>query len=62
MQQQRSHTYEDVPRLACGNYVRAPDGRVGRVVGFYKRAEESVVVKFASGASAEYSTAEIELL
>jgi len=32
--------------------VRVPDGRVGEVIGFYRREHESVVVQFAGGSPA----------
>jgi hypothetical protein len=40
--------------------VRVPDGRVGEVVGFYRREHESVVVKFASGLTGEFLTTDVE--
>jgi hypothetical protein len=52
----------DPPLLARRGYVRVPDGRIGTVIGFYKRVEESVVVKFASGDSAEFPTGEVEIM
>ena len=39
--------------------VRVPDGRIGEVIGFYLRANESVVVQFPSGRSGEYLTSEV---
>jgi hypothetical protein len=39
--------------------VRVPDGRVGRVIGFYRRQDESVLVQFSSGASSEFPTADV---
>jgi hypothetical protein len=39
--------------------VRVPDGRVGEVIGFYRRQEESVVVQFPSGASGEFLTSDV---
>ena len=39
--------------------VRVPDGRVGEVIGFYRRQHESVVVLFSSGSSAEFLTSEV---
>lgn len=40
--------------------VRVPDGRVGEVIGFYRREQESVVVQFPSGGSSEFLTSEVE--
>jgi hypothetical protein len=40
--------------------VRVPDGRVGEVIGFYRREFESVVVLFASGRSSEFLTSEVQ--
>ena len=39
--------------------VRVPDGRIGEVIGFYRREYESVVVLFASGRSSEFLTTEV---
>jgi hypothetical protein len=39
--------------------VRVPDGRVGEVIGFYRRQHESVVVLFASGRTAEFLTIDV---
>lgn len=43
----------DVPRLSCQCSVRVPDGRVGTVVGYYRRTAESVLVRFAATGSCE---------
>jgi hypothetical protein len=40
--------------------VRVPDGRVGEVIGFYRRQPESVVVLFASGRTDEFLTTDVE--
>jgi hypothetical protein len=40
--------------------VRVPDGRVGEVIGFYRRQDETVVVLFSSGRSAEFLTADVK--
>jgi hypothetical protein len=42
--------------------VTVPGGRVGEVVGFYRRAQEAVVVLFSSGETEEFLSAEVELL
>jgi hypothetical protein len=39
--------------------VRVPDGRVGEVIGFYRRQHESVVVLFSSGCSDEFLTRDV---
>jgi hypothetical protein len=39
--------------------VRVPDGRVGEVIGFYRRELESVVVLFATGVSSEFLMSEV---
>lgn len=39
--------------------VRVPDGRVGEVIGFYRREDETVLVLFSSGRSAEFLTADV---
>jgi hypothetical protein len=44
------------------NRVRVPDGRVGTVLGYYRREEETVLVKFTSGASREFLSADVEEL
>ena len=41
--------------------VRVPDGRVGEVIGFYRREYESVVVLFPCGRSAEYLISDVRL-
>lgn len=40
--------------------VRVPDGRVGEVIGFYRRQDESVVVLFSSGSSDEFLTSDVK--
>jgi hypothetical protein len=41
--------------------VRVPDGRIGEVIGFYRRQHESVVVLFATGRSDEFLTSDVKL-
>jgi hypothetical protein len=41
--------------------VRVPDGRIGEVIGFYRRQHESVVVLFATGTSDEFLTTDVQL-
>ena len=40
--------------------VLVPSGREGEVVGFYRRADESVLVLFSPGESGEFLTADVE--
>jgi hypothetical protein len=42
--------------------VRAPNGREGEVIGFYRRAAESVLVRFAAGEAQEFLVPEVEQL
>jgi hypothetical protein len=45
------------------DHVRVPDGRTGSVIGFYRRREnDSVLVRFAPGESAEFFTPEVKLV
>ena len=39
--------------------VQVPDGRIGEVIGFYRRQYETVVVQFASGTSDEFLTTDV---
>jgi hypothetical protein len=39
--------------------VRVPDGRIGEVIGFYRRQHETVVVLFSSGKSDEFLTTDV---
>jgi hypothetical protein len=39
-----------------------PDGRIGEVIGFYRRKDESVVVRFPSGESDQFLTPSVERL
>jgi hypothetical protein len=51
-----------VNRPALHDRVRVPGGREGDVIGFYRRATESVLVLFASGESDEFLEPDVELL
>jgi hypothetical protein len=62
MQQLPTHLLEDVSTVRCRRYVRVPDGRVGKVIGFYRRETESVLVRFACGETTEFPTPEVEIL
>jgi len=48
--------------VAYRDRVRVPDGRIGAVVGFYRRAEEVVLVSFSAGTSVEFLVTEVEAL
>ena len=50
---------EDVQALACHDHVRVPDGRIGEVIGFYRRQDESVLVLFSCGSSDEFLTSSV---
>jgi hypothetical protein len=51
-----------LPRsIDAHDHVRVPDGRIGEVIGFYRREYETVVVLFASGASDEFLAADLTL-
>ena len=52
----------DVHGVMCHDRVCVPDGRIGVVVGFYRREDPSVLVRFSSGESAEFLTAGVERL
>jgi hypothetical protein len=47
--------------IVKSEWVSVPGGRVGEVVGFYRRAQEAVVVLFSSGKTEEFLTADVEL-
>jgi hypothetical protein len=49
----------DVLPVAPHDYVRVPDGRVGEVIGFYRTADEAVLVRFAAGQSERYGRAHL---
>lgn len=46
-------------RFDAHDRVRVPDGRIGEVIGFYRRQHESVVVLFSSGRSDEFLTTDV---
>ncbi|MGZ4415454.1 MAG: hypothetical protein ACXVRZ_13930 [Gaiellaceae bacterium] len=39
-----------------------PDGRVGEVIGFYRRKDESVIVRFSSGESDQFLAPSVQRL
>jgi hypothetical protein len=45
--------------IDANDCVRVPDGRVGKVIGFYCRQDETVVVLFPSGGSSAFLTSDI---
>jgi hypothetical protein len=49
-----AYALENPPPVARHDRVRVPDGRVGRVIGFYRRAVESVLVSFGPGDAEEF--------
>jgi hypothetical protein len=57
------HTLSELPahRIGLNDRVSVPDGRVGSVIGFYSRADETVLVLFDSGDSVEYPPADLGL-
>lgn len=57
----RAEVHDIAPEpIDAHDRVRVPDGRVGEVIGFYRREQESVVVQFASGGSSEFLTSDVE--
>jgi hypothetical protein len=42
--------------------VRAPDGRVGKVIGFYRRAQVTVCVVFEAGDTGQFMQAQLSPL
>jgi hypothetical protein len=54
---------QPMPRFpGLNDRVSVPDGSVGRVLGFYTRIPETVLVLFDSGASREYLPADLHRL
>ena len=56
-----AHTRLAPETIDAHDRVRVPDGRVGEVIGFYRRQHESVVVLFATGTSDEFLTSDVKL-
>jgi hypothetical protein len=54
-----AHPFVRPETIETQDSVRVPDGRVGEVIGFYRREYESVVVLFATGVSSEFLTSEV---
>jgi hypothetical protein len=44
----------NVVPIAVGDRVRVPDGRMGRVIGFYRCEDETVLVQLDAGGSERY--------
>jgi hypothetical protein len=55
------YSYIRPERIDAHDRVRVPDGRIGEVIGFYRRQHESVVVLFATGTSDEFLTSDVKL-
>jgi hypothetical protein len=53
---------DHVPAVTCHDRVRVPDGRIGEVIGFYRRQDESMLVWFPSGQSVEFLAPDVERL
>jgi hypothetical protein len=47
------------PGIALHARVSVPDGNVGKVIGFYNRDPETVLVLFDSGGSHEFAPADL---
>ena len=58
----RPAAHQDIAPEAIDTHdrVRVPDGRLGEVIGFYRREQESVLVQFASGGSSEFLASDVE--
>jgi hypothetical protein len=48
--------------VECHDRVSVPDGRIGEVIGFYRRSFETVLVRFAGGDSGEFPMERVERL
>jgi hypothetical protein len=55
-----AHSHLVPESIDAHDRVRVPDGRVGEVIGFYRRQHESVVVLFASGRTGEFLVSDVE--
>jgi hypothetical protein len=56
-------TTPKTPRIAQYDLVRIPGGRIGSVLGFYRRAHaESALVWLSANESAEFLTTELALV
>lgn len=48
--------------VSCRDRVRVPDGRIGEVIGFYRRTDELALVRFPCGRSDRFLATEVEPL
>jgi hypothetical protein len=46
-------------RLGLHDRVAVPNGRIGRVIGFYKRDPETILVSFDDGSSGEFAPVDL---
>ena len=51
---------DDTPKVACFSVVRTPGGRIGSVIGFYRRDSETALVRFAPNDCTEYPMSDLE--
>jgi hypothetical protein len=50
------------PRPGLHDRVSTPDGCVGRVIGFYNRDPETILVAFDAGGSSEFAPSDLQLV
>jgi len=55
-----AYPLHDVSRIANHDRVRVLDGRIGEVIGFYRRKDATVVVRFPSGESDQFLMPNVE--
>lgn len=59
-----THASNDVSsatrKIEWHDHVSVPDGRVGEVIGFYRRSHETVLVRFPDGDSGEFPMERVE--
>ena len=48
--------------IARHDHVRVPDGRIGEVIGFYREADEPMLVLFISGNSQRFGRTDLRLI
>jgi hypothetical protein len=54
-----THTRLAPETIDAHDRVRVPDGRIGEVIGFYRRQDETVVELFSCGRSDEFLTSDV---
>ena len=54
-----AHSHLVPEAIDTHDLVRVPDGRIGEVIGFYRRQDESVFVLFSCGSSDEFLTSSV---